>query len=491
MMSGGLRKEEGMDRGMTRADRSMDSATAEPPPAAPVGVVAVVDEGLGNCAYLLDLGDGSALAVDPPRDLRAVRASAERAGLRIRFAADTHLHADFLTGAVQLAHDDGAQALASAAGHRETRHRGLSDGDEVDLGGLTLQAWATPGHTDEHLAYLLRDGAHLVGVFSGGSLIVGSAARTDLLGPERTDELTRAQYRSLQRLAQLPGDTALWPTHGAGSFCSGPPGAQRTSTIGAERATNALLALDDEDAFVAQLLDSLGSYPAYFARLGEANRRGPAVLDTDTVGWLAPLPVSQVESLRADGALIVDIRPVSDYARAHVPGALSIPLREQFATWLGWLADPDRPVALIADPDQDLTEAVWQAVKIGYDHQLAGVLEGGMAAWLAAGRPVASTELVTPADLAGQASGRRILDTRQETEFAAGHIPGAENVELGRIAAAADQLPDEPTVVMCGHGERAAGAVSLLERAGRRGLAVLVGGPEEWAAATGRQLGTR
>src|SRR6201991_1696092 len=237
--------------------------------------VLVVDEGLGNTCYLLDLGDGSALVVDPPRDLRALRAAVEKAGLRIRFAADTHLHADFLSGARQLAHDDGAQVLASAAGGRQFGHRGLADGDEVDLGGLALTAMGTPGHTDEHLSFLVNDGGSPVGVFTGGSLIVGSAARTDLLGPERTDELARAQFRSLQRLAQLPDPTAVWPTHGAGSFCSAPPGAERTSTIGRELASNPLLRIDDEDRFIEQLLGSLGSHPPYFLRLAEVNRRGP------------------------------------------------------------------------------------------------------------------------------------------------------------------------------------------------------------------------
>jgi len=189
-------------------------------------VTTVVDEGLGNCSYLLDLGDGGALVVDPPRDLRAVRAAAAKAGLRIRFVADTHLHADFLSGARQLAHDEAAMVLASAAGHRRYEHRGLGDGDPVDLGGLILTAWATPGHTDEHLAYLLGDGERPLGVFTGGSLIVGSAARTDLLGADRARELAHAQYRSLQRLSQLPDPTAVWPTHGAGSFCSAPPGAE-------------------------------------------------------------------------------------------------------------------------------------------------------------------------------------------------------------------------------------------------------------------------
>ncbi len=214
----------------------------------------MVDPGLGNSCYLLDLGDGRALAVDPPRDLRALRVAANRRGLTVAFAADTHLHADFLTGARQLAATDGAAILASAAGGRAFEHHGVADGDEIDLGGLTLRAVATPGHTDEHLSFLLLDGAQPVGVFTGGSLIVGSAARTDLLGAERTEELARAQYRSLRRLAALPEATAVWPTHGAGSFCSAPPGADRTSTIGREKTSNALLAAPDEDTFVHQLL---------------------------------------------------------------------------------------------------------------------------------------------------------------------------------------------------------------------------------------------
>ena len=207
---------------------------------APV-VIPVVDEGLGNSSYLVDLGDHRALAVDASLDLRALRAEADRRDLRVRFAADTHLHADFLSGAVQLAAVDGARVLASAAGRREFAHQGLREGDEVDLGGLTLRALATPGHTGEHLSFELLDGPTVVGVFTGGSLIVGGAARTDLVGADRTEELTRLQYRSLQRLRRLPDATKVWPTHGAGSFCSAPRGAERTSTIGQEKSSNLLL----------------------------------------------------------------------------------------------------------------------------------------------------------------------------------------------------------------------------------------------------------
>ena len=206
-----------------------------------VDLVPLVDDGLGNSAYLVDLGDGRALVVDVSRDLRAVHAAAAKRGLTVAFAADTHLHADFLSGAVQLASTSGTRILASAAGDREFAHTGLRDGDEVDLGGLRLRALTTPGHTHEHLAFLLLDGDREIGVFTGGSLLVGSAARTDLVSDDRTEELTRAQYASLRRLAALPGDVNVWPTHGAGSFCSAPPGSDRTSTIARELATNPLL----------------------------------------------------------------------------------------------------------------------------------------------------------------------------------------------------------------------------------------------------------
>jgi len=448
-----------------------------------VDVISLVDEGLGNSAYLVDLGDGRALAVDASRDLRALRAAADKRGLKVAFAADTHLHADFLTGALQLAATDSAQVLAAAAGAREYPHTGLGDGDEVDLGGLTLRTLSTPGHTHEHVAFELLDGSRVLGVFTGGSLIVGSAARTDLVSPERTEELARAQHRSLQRLARLDDAVAIWPTHGAGSFCSAPPGAERTSTIGAERATNSLLRAGSEDAFVAQLLDSLGTFPAYFLRLGEVNRRGPALVEGDD---LPPLSPHEVARLRGSGAEVVDVRPVPDFAAGHVPGSVSIPLRPVFATGLGWLLDAGKPLVFVRNTDQDPGEIVWQARKVGYD-QLIGELDGGITAWTAAGHPVRSTPLTTPGAVEDPAA---VLDVRQNNEYAAGHLPGAVQVELGALAGRAGDLPAGPMVVMCGHSERAMGAASVLERAGRSDLTVLDGGPQDWADATGRALET-
>lgn len=449
-----------------------------------VETIPVVDDGLGNTTWLVDLGDGRALAVDAGRDLRAVRQTTQARGLDVAFAADTHLHADFVTGAVDLARS-GATLLASAAGDRRYPHTGLHDGDEIDLGGLALRALATPGHTDEHLSFLLSDGIRPLGVFTGGSLIVGAAARTDLVSPERTEELTRAQWHSLQRLVTLPDDVKVWPTHGAGLFCSAPPGAERSSTIGREKASNALLRAGSEDAFVAALLSGLGSYPVYFRRLGEVNRRGPGPVDrTPTLAAQTPQQAAAAADSRA---LIIDVRSVAAFAAGHIDGAVSIPLRDVFATWLGWTAELETPLVFVRDADQDPDEIVWQALKIGYGN-FVGELDGGMAAWQADGRPVRTTALLD----ADQVYARPVIDVRQRSEFTDGHLPDAANVELGALAeggASADVGPG--AAVMCGHGERAMTAASLLERAGHHDLAVVVGGPDDWAQATGQVLSRR
>ncbi|WP_412542966.1 rhodanese-like domain-containing protein [Longispora sp. K20-0274] len=455
----------------------MDSVTP-----AGIGLELLVDEGLGNTTYLLDAGDGHALLIDPPRDLRRAYAAAARRGLRIAWAAETHLHSDFVSGARQLAADHDAQILASAAGMREFGHTGLTDGDAVDLGGLRLDVLSTPGHTDEHLAYVLRDGNTTVGVFTGGCLMVGAAARTDLIDPDRTIELARTEYASIQRTFALGDDTAVWPTHGAGSFCSAPPGSERTSTIRAERATNALLVGADEDTFVARLLAGTGSYPSYFDHLPEINRRGPVVLGGPPA--LTPLTPDQVLRRTASGAVVVDVRPIGAFGAGHVPGSISNPWRPQFASWLGWLLDPTTEVIIVRDPAQDATEIAWAASTIGFEN--LSELDGGLAAWTAGGHP---TTAIPVLDAAAARTTAVILDVRQNTEHATGHLPGTVHVELGSLTSRLDAIPaGRPVLAHCGHGERAMTAASLLERAGRRDLFVLAGGPRELAAATGTSL---
>jgi hydroxyacylglutathione hydrolase len=447
----------------------------------------VVDQGLGNSAYLVELGDGRALVVDPARDPTPYLELARRRRLRIAYAAETHLHADFLTGSRELAAADGAQILAPRASRLGVAHHGLEDGEEVDLGGLTLRTLATPGHAPEHVSFLFLDGPRPVALFSGGALLVGTVARTDLASPELTEPLARAAYRSLhQGLLSLPDELAVFPTHGAGSFCSAPVGGERTTTIGAERRHNRLLAAADEHTFVAELLAGLGSYPPYFLRLRERNRVGPELLGPD---WrIVPLlPTDQVRQHVAGGGALVDARPVTAFAAGHIPGALSIALRPAFASWLGWLVDDTQPLVFVLDEDQDRGELARQCRTIGYDH-VVGELAGGMTAWQAAGLPQAQLPLVVAEQLGDEPA--LVLDVRQASEVADGHLPGAVAVELGALAG--DQLPAElpqgPVTVMCAHGERATTAASLLERAGHQGVRVALGGPKDWRRATGRAL---
>ena len=439
--------------------------------------IAIVDEGLGNSSYVVDLGDGRALVVDPARHPGAYLAAAEQRHLDVAFALETHLHADFVSGARELGALGADLLVPGAAGHHFPV-RGLTDGDEVDLGGLRLRALATPGHTPEHLAYLLLDDARPLALFSGGSLLVDSVARTDLISPDQTEPLARALWRSLhERILGLPDDLPVYPTHGAGSFCSAPAGGERTTTIGREKAANPLLGAPDEDAFVAQLLGGLGTYPPYFLRLRDVNRAGPRLYGPAEPD-LVPLGIEEVGRLQGDGAWVIDARSVDAFARGHLPGSVSIALRPQFASWLGWLVPDSAPLVFVLDADQDRGDLVRQARNIGYEH-LLGELAGGVDGWAAAGLELERIAL-QPVERAAGA----VVDVRQRNEFETGHLPGALHVELGEIDRGV--VPSGRVSVMCGHGERAMSAASVLTRAGHTDVTVLTGGPDDWSRAHGR-----
>jgi len=441
--------------------------------------LAITNTGLGNTSWAVELG-GRVLVVDPERDPAPYQRAAARLGGPIALVAETHLHADFVTGSPELG-ATGSEVLAPAGAKSEWPHRAMADEEVAELDGWRLEAVATPGHTPEHLSYLLSDGDRPRAVFSGGSLLVGAVARTDLIDPADTEGLTRALWHSINhRLLSLPDDVAVFPTHGAGSFCTASGEAKRWTTIGAERRDNPLLQASDEDEFVRRVLDGFGSYPTYFGRLRALNRRGPRVFGVFPM--LPKLTADDVSDLRERGATVIDTRSVADYAEGHVAGSLSITLRPQFCSWLGWIVpDPSAPLVFITDTHTDRAELVRQCLNIGYE-SLAGEID--LESWEAAGGDVARTHLVRP----GEAVDRVVLDVRQDNEWDEGHVPGARHVELGALAARPGAAGDGPVMTMCGHGERAATAASLLEAGGHSDVAIFQGGPEDWARTAGDDL---
>jgi hydroxyacylglutathione hydrolase len=446
-----------------------------------VEIHSVIDSGLGHSSYVVGLGDGTALVVDPARFPEQQRGIAAERGWTIAWTADTHSHADYISGSTELA-AEGARFLASKGAGLDVEHRAVSPNELIELAaGVHLRAIPTPGHTPDHLAYLLVVDGAPEALFSGGSLMVGAVGRTDLLGTEHRDELARALFHALrEEILTLPDDLAVYPTHGAGSFCSAPAGAAATTTIGTERTTNPLLSIDDEDRFVATLLDGLGSFPTYFRQLPEINRRGPRI--HRGIPTLERLDLEAVRGHLDGGAVLVDARPIASFARGHVPGSLSIEHRPVFASWLGWLVPLGGPVLFLLDEDTDREDLVKQCLTIGHE-RLLGELDGGIDTWLAAGLPTETIRLVPPTEVTGT-----LIDVRQEPEWNSGHLAGALHIELADLLSAG--VPSGPITVMCGHGERAMTGASILAAAGREELSVLAGGPADLANATGHDLHT-
>jgi hydroxyacylglutathione hydrolase len=432
---------------------------------------AIADEALGNTSYIIDVGRHEAVVIDPRRDVDEYLRVAEQLGLRIVACLETHLHADFVSGSRELAEANGAEVIAPQGANLLFPHRPVSEGESLTVGDATFLALHTPGHTPEHVAYLLT--APVSAVFSGGSLLAGGAARTDLSGDDRTAALAEAQFGSLRRLAALPEETSVFPTHGGGSFCSTGDGGKTTTTVGDERRSNPLLGLEDEGAFVDRLLSGFGSYPPYFLHLREVNRKPPLMTRLAQPRQLTPMEAAE---LVERGAWLIDGRPAEDWAAAHPRGAISIAVRPQFASWLGWVVPFGQPyVLLVGDEERD--EALRLARRIGYD-QVAGWIDGHIDAWRGAGFPTSSLEIVVPEDAqARSANGATLLDVRQRSEWMSSRIPGALHVELGDIIAG--KRPAGELITFCGHGERSATAASLLLRDGGR-VASLADGFSGW-----------
>jgi hydroxyacylglutathione hydrolase len=428
-------------------------------------VVTIETPSLGDRSYLIHDG-ADAVVIDPQRDIGRVLAAAESRHVRIAHVLETHIHNDYVTGGLALARHTGAAYVVAASEEVSFDRTPIGDNDQIEAGSLVVTAMHTPGHTPGHLSFLVAaTGQGPFAVFTGGSLLYGAVGRTDLLGPQLTEQLTRAQYHSVRRLAsELPEQVAVYPTHGFGSFCSATPTSGTSSTIGHERLANIALRRD-EDAFVREMLESLGAYPRYYAHMGPANRSGPGAPELTPPAQADPAELRR----RIDaGEWIVDLRERRAFARAHVTGTISVELGNSFATYLGWALAWGTPLTLIGDSPDQIAEAQVQLMRIGID-QVAGAATGPAEA-LASGSRISSypvTDFGALAAAFGQ-PGQVVLDVRRPEEFRAVHLSGAVHIPFWELESRVGEIPAGEVWVYCASGLRASIAASLLARAGRQ-----------------------
>jgi hydroxyacylglutathione hydrolase len=449
-----------------------------------VGVQLFRDQGLGNGSYLIDTGDGRAVLIDPDRRIRRYLAAAEETGVEIVGVLDTHLHADFVSGALDVRAETGAELYEPAEAGVAFPHRPVTPGERLDLDDVEVEVLSTPGHSPEHVSYVFRrDGDRPPVLFSGGALIVGGAARSDLAGPELTDHLTHHQFETLQNsFSDLPDETLLKPTHGGGSFCSAGSGKRHTSRLGEERTTNPLLSMSEEE-FLTSWPASFPRTPAYFARMREINWSGPR-LRTD-IEMPRPLTPEAFAAAASDpGSMTVDVRDPASYAEAHGEGVLAIPFRASFPTWLGWLVPADAHLLLVLG-DAVLEDVVDACLLVGYE-RFDGYLDGGIDAWRGADFPVRSLPAIGAEDaVPWLEKGAQPLDVREPDEWELGQLAGAVRVPLGDLPHETASLPaGRPLLVYCASGMRSTTAASVLERAGVGPVVNLKGGYGAWQQAS-------
>jgi glyoxylase-like metal-dependent hydrolase (beta-lactamase superfamily II)/rhodanese-related sulfurtransferase len=441
---------------------------------------------LAQASYLIG-SEGEAAVVDPRRDVDEYLAFAEQRGLRIRYVIETHLHADFVSGHRELAQRTGAEIVIGAAAGAAFPHRAVRDGDELRLGAVRLRFLETPGHTPEGLCVLVFDPAEAAQpahVLTGDTLFVGDVGRPDLAGGSgwTAERMAAAMYDTLrEKLLPLPDDVQVWPAHGAGSLCGKSLSKDTSSTIGRERRTNPSLQPMDRDAFVKMLTADQPEVPRYFPMDVELNRRGAAALAARPAP--RPLDPAAFAEAAAAGAQVVDVRGSAAFGDEHVAGAVNVDLDGQFAAWCGALLDPARDILLVADDAAGAAQATTRLARVGLE-RIAGFLDGGVAAWRAAGRPCSSVTQWSVEQLAARGPEWRVLDVRRPGEHEAVHVPGALNVPLDRLERSLHDLDREaPWAVICAGGYRSSSASGLLLRAGFRRVVNVRGGTSAWVAA--------
>jgi glyoxylase-like metal-dependent hydrolase (beta-lactamase superfamily II)/rhodanese-related sulfurtransferase len=427
-------------------------------------VITLDSTGLGDRSYIVHDGR-TALVIDPQRDIDRVEHLVAEHGLQIEAVAETHFHNDYVSGGIELARKHGAKYFVPAGFDIQYDATQVNDGATFTVGDLEVEVIHTPGHTPNHMSYSARIGDNSV-VFTGGGLLYGSVGRPDLVAPDLTVQQAHDQWHSARKLADKLGDeTAVFPTHGFGSFCSATQTQGVSSTIGNEKVINPALT-ESEQAFVDMTLAGLDVFPAYYAHMGPANVAGPAEVD------LSQPELVDADELRARaerGEWIVDLRSREVFAAGHVPGAMNFDLAGAFINYLAWMMPWGTPITLLGATPEQVAQAQRELVRVGID-QLSGAAVGGPDYWLADPAQAATLRRLSFHDLADEIKGRDaayVIDTRQILEWEAGHVAGAHFIPFYEIADRFGDIPrDRPVYVYCGSGYRAAAVTSLLQHEG-------------------------
>ena len=434
-------------------------------------VEAVPASELGNSSFLVaDQERGVGLVIDPLRDIEPYLAVAKNLNVRLTHALDTHLHNDYVSGCRELAAEAGAQVAE------------LPPGAELSLGDLTIKALHTPGHTPDHKSYVLHESGRPRALFSGGAVMLGAIARTDLFGPHLAVHLALEALSTLQvKLRGLPDEIKVFPTHGGGSFCGTGGRSGHETTLGHERRTNPFFQTTEVMPFLARLLNQ-PRYPTYYRDMAAVNRGGAPLIGL-TAPPLTRLNADEVAQMMDAGAAVVDVREGRDYDRGHIPGSYSVGIDGPVSAWVGWLIARGRPIVLAGGSEAEHRKAQRQLLRIGFD-TIAGELDGGMDAWRTSGRELSTFETVDVEDMAQwvlSAEPMTVVDTRDEHEWASGHVPGAVHIYVPDVPSRAHEIPhDAPVAVHCASGYRAGIAASLLEQAGLKRIIHVNGEYSDW-----------
>ena len=455
------------------------------------------DDGLAQASYLIGCAKtGEALVIDPNRDVQQYIDAAASEKLSITHVSETHIHADFVSGARELAKRTGATLFLSSEGGVDWQYafaKGdgatlVKHGDVIKVGNIKVEILHTPGHTPEHISFLITDTAGAnepMGIATGDFVFVGDVGRPDLLEKaakiaNTMETSARTLFHSLERFRTLPDYVQVWPGHGAGSACGKSLGAVPTSTVGYEKRFNWGVGTTDEQTFVEMVLAGQPEPPLYFAEMKRINRDGPPILGgfaIPTRGDLAGLTAAL-----GSGAAVLDLRAAADFALGHIPGTINIPLNKSFSTWAGWLVKYHQPIHLIA-ASADVSHAVRELAMIGLDHAAAWYETSVVAAWTASGKPLGTIAKTDAASVAVRLAREEVtvIDVRNRTEFEAGHLPGALHIPVGHLEARLAEIPrDKPIIVQCQSGARSAIATSVLQRLGVTTATDLAGGFTAW-----------